>query len=55
MSLSFEIENELERAVNIKRRQMKEIHARYTDDQIRDMVHDQFPAWLVNKFINEQE
>ena len=55
MSLSFKIESELERAVRKKDREMKGFHARYTKDEIRDMVHKQFASWIVNKFINEQE
>ena len=50
MSLIFEIECALEIEVGRKMDEYIEMHCRYTEEEVRDWVHEGFVNWLVGQY-----
>ena len=55
MSLIFEIECALEIEVGRKQEEYLEMRCRYTEDQVRDWVHEEFANWLVGQYAAKVE
>ncbi len=52
MSLIFEIECALEIEVGRKVDEYEKMRSDYTEEQVRDWVHEEFANWLVGQYVS---